>query len=221
MLTLIQHKKSRRTANPRKHQAILRAAAKLFLKHGYGETTMEQVAELSGVTKQTIYSHFGSKDALFRTIIEEQCQKHSPSATLLENMHQPLAEMLFHLGLGFLHMISSPEGLAIHRIVMAEAERKPALAKLFYETGPQRMNDLLTRYLDAQNAHGRLKIANTASAASYFYSMLKGRYHLRMALKVKPLPTPKELEDHVRETVRVFLRIYEDEAPLVTQDVMN
>ncbi len=210
-----------RAPDKSKHQSIIRAATKLFLKHGYSGTGMDDVAKHAGVTKQTVYSHFGNKDALFREIISEECLRHSPTPDMLEDKNLPVEELLYRVGIGFLNMISSPQGLAIHRLVMSEAERKPALAKLFFETGPQRMNDLLTSYLQLQNERGVLSIKNTASAASYFYSLLKGRYHLRMALKVKPLPTQKQLQDHVRETVRVFMRIYGGGDPLITHDVMN
>lgn len=211
----------KRWIDPVKHKAIVRAATRLFLKNGFSATSMDDVAELAQVTKQTVYSHFGNKDGLFKEIISYQCIKHSPTEDMLADENLPIEKLLFRVGVGFLGMISSNEGLAIHRLVMSEAERKPALAKLFYETGPKRMNDLLTDYLDRQNRRGKLKIKNTASAASYFYSLLKGRYHLRMALKVKPLPTQQELNAHVRETVVVFMHLYGDDKPLDTQNILS
>jgi hypothetical protein len=42
-----------------------------------------------------------------------------------------------------------------------------------------------------------------------------------MALGVKPLPTRKELDDHIRETVRVFLHIYGGPNPLITHNILN
>jgi TetR/AcrR family transcriptional regulator, mexJK operon transcriptional repressor len=204
----------------KKHNAIIKAATRLFLKQGYGKTTMDQVAKDANVTKQTVYSHFGNKDKLFSAMITGQCKKHTPSDVIL-NSDMPFEELMFKIGLGFLEMITSKEGLATTRLVMSEAERKPKLAELFYKTGPQQMNKILTDFLELQNKNGLLRIPNTESAASYFFSMLKGRYHLRMALKVKPLPTKKELEEHTRETVRVFLKIYGGDFPLITNDIMS
>ncbi len=205
--------------NNKKHSAIISAATKLFLKQGYSKTTMDQVAKDAKVTKQTVYSHFGNKDKLFSAMITSQCKKHTPPEVVL-NSDAPFEELMFKVGLGFLQMITSKEGLATTRLVMSEANRKPKLAELFYKTGPQQMNRILTNFLKSQNKNGFLRIANTESAASYFFSMLKGRYHLRMALKVKPLPTKKELEEHTRETVRVFLKIYSGDNPLITNDIM-
>lgn len=210
-----------RNSDPKKRKAIIAAATRLFLKNGFGETSMDDVAHAAKVTKQTVYAHFTSKDRLFGDIIAAECIRHAPNEAMLLDAALPIEQLLFHIGEGFLDMISDPKGLAIHRLVMSEAERKPALAKLFYETGPKRMNDLLTEYLARQNARGVLHISNPASAASYFYSLLKGRYHLRMALKVKPLPTKAELRRHVQETVAMFMHLYGGANPINTQSILD
>ena len=203
-----------------KHSAIIAAATTLFLKQGYSKTTMDQVAKYANVTKQTVYSYFGDKDTLFSAMITSQCLKHTPTDVILSS-DAPFEELMFKIGFGFLQMITSDEGLATTRLVMSEAERRPKIAALFYKTGPQQMNKILTDFLTLQNRTGLLKIQNTESAASYFFSMLKGRYHLRMALKIRPLPTKRELKEHTRETVRVFLKIYGGDNPLVTHDIMK
>lgn len=210
-----------RNSDPRKRKAIIAAATRLFLKNGFGATSMDDIAKAANVTKQTVYAHFKNKDRLFADIIAAECIRHSPDASMMTDAALPIEQLLVHIGKGFLEMISDPKGLAIHRLVMSEAERKPSLAKLFYETGPKRMNDLLTDYLALQNTRGVLHITNPASAASYFYSLLKGRYHLRMALKVKPLPSKAELERHVKETVVVFMHLYGGSNPIQTQSVLN
>src|SRR5689334_4208837 len=53
----------------RKHRAILGAAEEVFLRSGYLGTNMDEIATLSGVSKQTVYAHFGSKEALFVEVI--------------------------------------------------------------------------------------------------------------------------------------------------------
>lgn len=46
--------------------AILRAAAELFVDPGYGRASVAAVARRAGVTGQTIYNAFGSKQALLK-----------------------------------------------------------------------------------------------------------------------------------------------------------
>ncbi len=56
---------SRRRAQARETQrAVLRAAHDLFVEHGYGRTTIAQIAERAGVSPETIYATFKSKATL-------------------------------------------------------------------------------------------------------------------------------------------------------------
>ena len=50
--------------------AILHAAAAAFAGQGYASTSMEDVAEASGVTKVIVYRHFDSKEELYRAILQ-------------------------------------------------------------------------------------------------------------------------------------------------------
>ena len=56
-----------------KVQAILQAGSRVFLQSGYGAASMDAIANEAKVSKQTVYSHFGAKDALFEAIIESKC----------------------------------------------------------------------------------------------------------------------------------------------------
>jgi len=51
--------------------ALLRAARELFAKNGFVATNREQIAERAGVTRGALYHHFGSKERLFRDVVEE------------------------------------------------------------------------------------------------------------------------------------------------------
>lgn len=51
-------------------ERILDSAAKIFGQYGYRLATMELVAQESGLTRQALYHHFDSKEALFRAVVE-------------------------------------------------------------------------------------------------------------------------------------------------------
>src|SRR5215204_90789 len=53
----------------RKRRGILEAATTVFLRNGYLGTSMDEIAALAGVSKQTIYKHFTDKEQLFSAII--------------------------------------------------------------------------------------------------------------------------------------------------------
>lgn len=202
-----------------KHEAILRAATRLFLKNGYSSTSMDAIADAARVTKQTVYAHYRNKDALFTHMVARLCDRHTPSGDFLKS-DKPLESALYEIGLGFLNLITGSEGLAATRLVIAEVAKHPKLARRYYEDGTLRMVTMLAEFLDRhQDRHkdrGGLTIADTRSAASYFFAMLKGQYHIRMILGIRPVPSARDKEAHVRETVRIFMKIYSGTNPLPT-----
>ena len=212
--------KPKRSPDKHKHVAILKAAVRLFLKNGYSSTTMDTIALEANVTKQTVYSHYHSKDQLFTEIVAELCRKHAPPEGIFKDGGQTVDELLYTLGLGFLNMVTSKEGLAASRLVVGEAARQPKLAHRYYESGSRQMLNIVAGYLKQENERGRLQVPNPLSAASYFFSMLKGNYYLRILLNIKPLPSSGEKESHVREAVAIFMRLYGGTNPLHTHNVL-
>ena len=57
------------TRAERKRQAIAEAATEAFLSNGYTRTSMDDIARLAGVSKQTIYMHFGDKERLLFEVV--------------------------------------------------------------------------------------------------------------------------------------------------------
>ena len=50
---------------------ILDAAMKVFAHKGFAAARMDDIAREAGVTKGTIYLYFESKDAVFRSLVQE------------------------------------------------------------------------------------------------------------------------------------------------------
>src|SRR5205085_481774 len=59
-------KRARRLASA---PAIMNAASTLFVRNGYLGTSMDDIAALAGVSKQTVYTHFADKQRLFAEVI--------------------------------------------------------------------------------------------------------------------------------------------------------
>lgn len=213
--------KGKRTRDKAKHEAILKAAAKLFLKNGYTSTSMDAIAATARVTKQTVYSHYKSKDALFTHMVADLCERHTPQEALLPDAGgRPAGDLLYAVGLSFMNMMTSPAGLAATRLVISEANTHPKLAMRYYEGNTQRMTEMLSTLLDRLNQRGDFSIADTRSAASHFFALLKGRYYLRMLLNIKPVPEPREKTAHVKEVAAIFMKLYSGPNPLRTHSVL-
>jgi AcrR family transcriptional regulator len=55
-------------------QKIIQAAYKNFAEHGYSGGSLAQIAEEVGIRKQSIYTYFKSKDALYLSIFKDAMQ---------------------------------------------------------------------------------------------------------------------------------------------------
>ena len=211
--------KRKKVIDGQKNDAILQAATRLFLKYGYLATTMDAVAEKARVTKQTVYAYYASKDELFKQMLITLCNRYGQEQPHILGQ-EPFEAQLLRQGMAILNLITHPDVMAATRLVIAESERHPKLAKLYYESGTQRLVQMIAMFLDEYNRRGEIDIPNTLSAASYLLAMLKGTYYVRMILRVKPEPTEAMKADHVRETVRIFLTIYTGSNALATQSIL-
>lgn len=66
----------RRERTMKKRHAILEAAAGLFGRRGFHDTRVEEIADLAGVAKGTVYEYFPSKEDLFKGIIHTSFERY-------------------------------------------------------------------------------------------------------------------------------------------------
>ncbi len=52
--------------------ALVAAAKRLFAKHGYATTSLDDVANTAGVSKGALYHHFAGKRELFQAVFEDE-----------------------------------------------------------------------------------------------------------------------------------------------------
>lgn len=192
-----------------KRAAILDAAKRLFVAQGFEGVSMDAIATEAGVSKLTVYSHFGDKEALFAEAVKSHCERGVPAALLEERPAQPVRERLTEIAAAFYAMISSPEAVAGHRILCSPQVMDTPLPQLFWEAGPRRVQDGLKALLDRRVAAGDLDIPDTALAASQFFTLLKGEPHARLVFGCGCSGEPHMTPDaHVAACIDMFLRAY-------------
>ncbi len=190
-----------------KRDAIVCAAAQLFLESGYGATSMDAIAAAAEVSKRTVYSYFSGKDALFEAVMTDVCENRSDMVNN-ELPNKPAEEVLTCVGLGFLKTVSSDIVLTTFRIAAAESERFPELGDTFYRAGPKRSIEDLATYLRVREAEGELVVPDPELAAAQFFALVKSDIFIRLVLGVGPKPDDAEIEKAVRSAVRLFLSGY-------------
>ena len=191
-----------------KRAAILEAAKRLFATEGFAGASMDQIAAEAGVSKLTVYSHFGDKEALFAAAIRAKCEEMLPADLFRVEMKGPLRSQLKAIATGFFALISSDEAISTHRMMLAPGNANDPLRTLFWEAGPKRTQDEFCAFLQARIGAGELDIADAERATQQFFALLKGELHGRMLCGLCARPPRGEVTAHIDAAVDMFLRAY-------------
>ncbi|UOF15849.1 TetR/AcrR family transcriptional regulator [Lysobacter capsici] len=195
-----------------KRNAILEAAKRLFLSDGYDGVSMDQIAAGAGVSKLTVYSHFGDKETLFSAAVQAYCEQHLPPPLFEPAPATALRERLIEIATAFYEMISTPEAIQIHRLLCSPQLAESPLSKMFWDAGPQRLHDEFAALLQRRVEAGELEINDPARAATQFFALIKGEPHAMLMFGCG-VTAPTELTVHIEASVAMFLRAYARREP--------
>lgn len=206
MSTAAEKRSIGRPADQAKREAILAAAARSFFEKGFAATSIEQVAADAGVSKVTIYNHFGDKQALFAASVDRECATMRSSLELTSLPTGTLRQRLTAIAEAMVAFLTRDEMVQFDRRIAAETERDPTIGEAFLEAGPYRMRTAFAGLLDTMVASGELAIDDTALAVEQFVSMCKGMGDLERRFG---RPVDAELERRrIDGAVDVFCRAY-------------
>ncbi|MCA0903094.1 TetR/AcrR family transcriptional regulator [Qipengyuania aquimaris] len=206
MSTAAEKRSIGRPADQAKREAILAAAARSFFEKGFAATSIEQVAADAGVSKVTIYNHFGDKQALFAASVDRECATMRSSLELTSLPTGTLRQRLTAIAEAMVAFLTRDEMVQFDRRIAAETERDPTIGEAFLEAGPYRMRTAFAGLLDTMVASGELAIDDTALAVEQFVSMCKGMGDLERRFG---RPVDAELErKRIDGAVDVFCRAY-------------
>jgi TetR/AcrR family transcriptional regulator, mexJK operon transcriptional repressor len=154
----------------RKRAAILDAAGQVFLAKGYVGTSMDEIASVAAVSKQTVYKHFADKETLFHELITATVHTTGGSGAddPVLTGDQPFGDELAAYARHLLHGVMQPHVLQLRRLVIGEATRFPALGRSFYDLGLARTIDALSVVLARLADYGHLRLDDPRLAAEHF-----------------------------------------------------
>jgi len=180
----------------------------VFLARGYGSASMDAIAKQAGVSKQTVYAHFGGKAALFGAIVQARSDS---IADMIPRPGAPVGdpgEALEAIARRFLTIVLSPEAVARFRVVMAESGRFPELARVFYDSGPKRATLALAEFLGRLDESGVLRVPDSQLAAGQFFAMVRGDLFLRNLLGLRQPTDAADVDAVVRHAVGNFIAVH-------------
>jgi TetR/AcrR family transcriptional regulator of autoinduction and epiphytic fitness len=186
-------------------EAIVDAAARLFLERGFGSVSMDELAMAAGVARRTLYNQFASKEKIFREMllrVSRQLEHAFPPGIETRGDVEDVLRLIARV-IADLH--KNPEYLGFLRMVVADARQFPWIAKEFAAAmDPQ--TERLTRYLAHLTDLGILNCQNPTLAAHQFMGLLN-EFSLWPWMMGRERALASD-EDVVEETLRMFLQRY-------------
>jgi len=202
--------KAGRPKSAEKRKQILNSAGELFLTCGFSGCSMEMVAKQSGVSKQTVYSHFNNKEALFLAVIEDKCAEYQLDGRHLEYDDYNLLQVLREIGLQIVKLLHDDQVIAIYRVIIGEVNSNPRVAELFYQAGPKHSLEYLAKCF-VKFTEQPITEEFAHKCATTFFSLLKSEFHIKSILGLEfALSEPQQVK-HVEFAIQQIQRLLEAE----------
>jgi len=197
----------------RSQAAVVEAARTLFLRQGYGGTTMAQIAAAAGLTKRTVYNNYPDKDALFTQIVRDvtafadafagDLRRQFTSGITRAGAPAALDELGRRLALGILRR----EVIEMRRLLIGEARQFPQLARDYFARAPGQVLDALAAGFTRMAKDGALRVPRPRDAAAQFAYLVAGEL-LDRAVLTGTVPPRQLVVARARDGVETFLSRY-------------
>jgi len=180
--------------------AILNAARRVFLKHGYQAGTA-QVARAAGVSEGSLFKHFKTKEALFLAAMAVESQEQEWEARLMRSVGTgDIRAMLDDVGLQLLRHLQVLMPCVM--MVNASGVTFTRARQCVDDPPPLRLIRVFTRYFKAEIKVGRLDMAAPEMQAHAFIGAISHYVFCEQVFTYRSGPPAT----YVRTVVETILR---------------
>ena len=142
----------------------------MFMSRGFDGTSIDAVAEAAGMSKRTVYARYRDKNELFSAALRELIERSLVPFKQFNPSTSQLEPALMAIGRHLLSIALTPRSVGLYRILVAEAERRPELARLAHAEGRRQairgIAATLRRHAD------ELRVRDLDHAAEQFLSLV-------------------------------------------------
>lgn len=189
----------------RKTEEVLIAAEELFLRSGFGDTSMQAVATRAGVAKATVYSNFPNKEALFAAVVSRRAECNRVGIDHVDLESHDLESTLIDLATAFLIDIYSREQLELFQTVVSDSRRFPQLGKMMLEGAFLETHGKINVYFEQLLARGELRVPDATIAVEYFLAIIKAEKHIKLLFNQETSTSKRAIRAVAKGAVDIFL----------------
>ncbi|KTB71485.1 MULTISPECIES: TetR/AcrR family transcriptional regulator [Pseudomonas] len=196
-----------------RREAIIDAAASVFLEMGYERASMNEVTKRMGGSKATIYSYFPSKEELFIAVVNRVATAHLAEAVSElaisvdkdPDTELDLRTLFTRFGERMLMvLINDDSALAVYRMVVAESGHSD-IGTMFYDSGPREFLQTVTTLMNAAMQRGQLRTTDPHIAALQLTSLLTAETDIRLYQQAPARLSVEQIQSMVKRAVDTFM----------------
>lgn len=183
---------------------LVNVAFRHFVEFGPKNTSIQAIAEEVGLSRQTIYLRFGTKEDFFSTII------HSRDISFFQQLpfdlrtdNRAAQVVLEEYGLSTVNVLLSPERIELARVLFGGLHRYPHLIEAERETYIKTFS-LLSGYFDRIAQRTGVELEDSNMIARNFTAQLIG-IQLPVVLGTGKVPSAASRQKWVKSIVTVLL----------------
>lgn len=179
-----------------RRREIFNAAVDSFLKKGFQETTMREIAELAGMGKTTLYDYFKNKDEILTFIFEEGIHDVFERAQQIAQQDMPLIERIQQIAQMHLEFLVAHKNLYL--ILTQEIQRLKMQSQQRIQLGRYAYQDLMRSLIEEGIREGVFRPVDALLAARLLVNSMGS-----VVFTSRPTATPQAL---LSESLEIFLR---------------
>ena len=194
-----------------KREEVLAVASECFLNKGYDGTSINVMAREAGISKESIYRYFGSKEDLFFAVVERELDiyRTGMANTRCDYNEHSLQGALYHLAESALKVIASDRTMALRRLIFQMTALQPRIGLYYFEAGPQTAYRNIKKILDHHIEKSGLKTRyDTDKLAHYFISLVLHTTTLEKECGIRKTLSSRDIQRLCQVTVDDFLQAY-------------
>jgi len=197
---------------PEKQEARRReietAAYAVLAEKGFTGASMLAIAKRAGASNETLYKWYGSKQGLFRSMIEENARAVAELLQASISSDQDPMETLKKLGPLLLGLLVSDKAIALNRAAVADAEETGQLGQTLTEAGRESIAPLIGQVFEAARAKGLVAFGETREIVEVYVGLLVGDLQIRRAIGVCGVLAEEEIQGRSERALRLVFEIY-------------
>ena len=151
---------------------IMEAAKELFARQGFDGTTTRQIAQAARVNEAVIFRHFPSKEDLYWSVIDRECERAGWQPALSQQLSSGASDRQIFAGIAEDILVRRAKDSSLNRLLLFSALENQRRSQRFLQTHVFAYYELIARYIQERIEAGAFRAVNPLLAARGFVGMV-------------------------------------------------